>query len=125
MTKCEETPRASTEATEAPTTLRPAVVANSLGATSSTENEAQARASSRVTDRQNSFEEGSSGQEGKPASQLTFSEKQYTERMALRMRLKEVREKNLEKYMHLCALIEAEYATYRANMLSRGAIKVV
>jgi hypothetical protein len=123
--KREETPRASTEATEAPTTPRPATVANPLGATSSTETEAQARASSRVTDRQNSFEEGSSGQEDKPASQLTFSEKQYTERMALRMRLEEVREKNLKEYVRLCALIEAEYATYRADMLSRGAIEVV
>jgi hypothetical protein len=123
--KREETPRVSTEATEAPTTPSPTTVANPLRATSSTETEAQARASSRVTDRQNSFEEGSSGQEDKPASQLTFSEKQYTERMALRMRLEEVREKNLKEYVRLCALIEAEYATYRADMLSRGAIEVV
>jgi hypothetical protein len=45
--------------------------------------------------------------------------------MALRMRLEEVREKNLKEYVRLCALIEAEYATYRADMLSRGAIEVV
>ncbi|GFF63978.1 hypothetical protein IFM51744_11189 [Aspergillus udagawae] len=124
--KREETPLASVEsreATEEATTPKPATVTNRLGATSSSETEAQV--GSRVPDTQNSMEEGSSGQENNSESRPTFSQKQYKEAMIKDMDLDTLRREDLQAYVQALALIQAQYATYKAYMLKHGAIEVV
>lgn len=113
--KREETTLASREATEAPTTPKPAVGTNRLRATSSSETEARVRASSRITDTQNIVEEGSSGQEDRPVSQRTFSEERFIERMIENMGLEEMRKKKDDKFGEEMAKILAKYDIYRAE----------
>ncbi|GIJ92776.1 hypothetical protein Asppvi_002054 [Aspergillus pseudoviridinutans] len=121
--KREETPRASTEATEAASTPKPVTVADRVGTTSRSETEA--RVTSRAADRQTNMEQDSSGQENNSESQSTFSQKQYKEAMIKDMGLDIMRKEDMQAYVKAMALIQAEYATYRAYMLKHGAVEVV
>jgi hypothetical protein len=105
------------------TYFKPATVTNRLGATSSSKSEA--RVSSRVADRRNSMGEDSSGQENNSESPPTFSEKEYKEAMIRDMDLHTLRMQDPAAFERMMAIVQAEYATYRACRLAQGAIEAV
>ncbi|OJZ79867.1 hypothetical protein ASPFODRAFT_213053 [Aspergillus luchuensis CBS 106.47] len=57
----------------------------------------------------------------KPASQITFSRKDYVERMTNSMALDKT---DMQAYVKALALIEAEYAVYKGHLLANGGVEV-
>ncbi|KAJ8226326.1 hypothetical protein LV156_008996 [Aspergillus fumigatus] len=118
--KREETPLASTEATAAATTPELDTVANLPGATGSSDTKAPVR--KHAPEKQTNMTEDPSGQQNNSESQVTFSKKQYLEGMLEDM---DVDKTDRTAYVEALALARAHYDTYKAYMLSRGAIEVV
>ncbi|BCS00138.1 uncharacterized protein AKAW2_50479S [Aspergillus luchuensis] len=57
----------------------------------------------------------------KPASQITFSRKDYVERMTNSMALDKT---DMQAYVKALAFIEAEYAVYKGHLLANGGVEV-